>query len=225
MNAGGDFVPRKDADFTAFFENLERMVDANTHGPNPPWTHIPQEAASGFSEALGRWKDAYVPTLSPHIPEATHEKNRVRASSEKYFRHFVNQYIRYSDEVTDQERDQAGVPNPHRTRARVKRPEDSPAFTVEVAGPGMLRIRLHQEASARTAIPPGYGGAVIYRKILDKRPAGPEALTESGLATSSIHTLYFGESDWGKKVYISLCWQTKSGLLGPPSPIQESVIP
>ncbi|MDR0656050.1 MAG: hypothetical protein LBG22_07020, partial [Treponema sp.] len=169
--------------------------------------------------------NAYTPTLSPHSPQATQEKKRVRKISERYLRHFINQYIRYSDKVTDAERDQVGVPNENHDRSPVGKPETSPVFTVEIDGPGRLKIRLHPEETSRAAIPYGYGGAVIYWKISDAPINDPKLLPESELATASIHTLFFGEPDWGKKVYIALRWQTGSGKRGPPSPIQESIIP
>jgi hypothetical protein len=220
-----DFIPRKDADYTAYFENIERIVDMRTHGSNPQWTHIPQAKAEALTETLNGWKNAYRPTLSPHTPEATREKNRVRASSEKYLRHFINQYLRYADEVSDMDRDLCGVPNEDPIRTPVETPVTSPAFGVEIAGPGRLRIRIHPEDTTRAAIPYGYHGAVVYWKILDHRPQDADELTHSELATRSLHTLYFKESDWGKKVYIALRWENESGREGPPSPIQESVIP
>jgi hypothetical protein len=225
MSTKTDFIPQKDADFTVFFENLERMTVAKTHGQNPPWSHIPESAVDALTAQLNAWKDAYTPTLTPHTPETTREKNRVREISEKHIRHFVNQYIRYSDKVTNFERDQAGVPNEDDTKTPVPTPQDSPEFIVEIAGPGRLRIRLRQEEHSRAAIPPGYGGAVIYWDILDEPPGDPRALTKSELATTTIHTLYFEEPDWGKRVYISLRWQTRTGRRGPYSPIQGVVIP
>jgi hypothetical protein len=225
MSEKDDFIPRKDAEYNTFFINLEHAVDTNTHSPNPPWTHIPEAASQALTQTLNGWKNAYNPTLTPHTPETTHEKQRVRDSSEDYIRHFINQYIRYSDNVTDAQRDQVGVPNRKPGKSKIGEPKTSPVYTIEIAGPGRLDIRLHPEGTERMTIPYGYGGAVIYRKISDVPIEDPKLLTESELATGSIHTLYFDEPDWGKKVYISLRWQTKSGLRGPYSAIQESVIP
>jgi hypothetical protein len=230
MNKGEDFIPHKDAEYTVFFSNLERYVDTKTHGPDPRWIHIPQADLAGLTGTLNDWKNAYTPTLTPHTPETTHEKNRVRKSSEKYLRHFINQFLRYSDAVTDYDRDQMGIPNPDPVKTRVETPKSSPVFSIEIAGPGRLNIRLHPEETERMAIPYGYGGAVICWQISEEPINDPKRLTESELATTSIHTLYFGEPDWGKKVYICLRWQTKGGgrkgaRQGPPSPIQASVIP
>jgi hypothetical protein len=225
MSKGEDYIPRKDAEFTVFFTNLERVTDTKTHGPNPTWTHIPEEAVTALTGALNTWKSAYNATLTPHTPETTSEKNRIRKITVKHVRLFVRQYIRYSDKVTNFERDQVGVPNDDDTRTPVVTPPDSPVFSIEIAGPGWLKIRIHGEGHTRMAIPYGYGGAVIYWQILDQRPLNPNTLAESELATTSIHGLYFEEPDWGKKVYVSLRWQTKGGDRGPYSPMQECVIP
>jgi hypothetical protein len=222
---GKDYIPHKDGEFTTFFINLERIVDMRCTGSSPQWTHIPEEARTGLTAKLNGWKSAYNPTLSPHTPEVTHEKNRVRVVSEKFIRHFVNQFLRYSDQVSDFDLDLVGIPREDTIRTPVPVPPTAPLFSIEVAGAGRLRIRIRPEESARRAIPDRYNGAVIYWKIMDERPKDAEELTNSKLTTRSLHTLYFREPDWGKKVYIALRWENESGDEGPPSPIQESVIP
>jgi hypothetical protein len=104
-----DYIPPKDSDFDAFFKNIVDTVDEKTGGNRPEWDHIPQDALQEFHDAWTAWTAAYEKTKVPHSPVETAEKNRVRKSSGKVLRNFINRFLRFAP-VTPEERARMGIP-------------------------------------------------------------------------------------------------------------------
>jgi hypothetical protein len=105
-----DYIPAKDADFDAFFNNLCQYVGDRTGGNVPQWTHIPPEARTNLNDACTVWGEAYDKTKIPHTKAETDAKNAARAAAETLIRPFVNQYLRYPP-VTDSDRDAMMIHN------------------------------------------------------------------------------------------------------------------
>jgi len=101
-----DYIPRNDKEFEQFFRNITDYVLDN----NARWKHIPKDDVDILEDQFSRWNTAYEKTLVPHIPQLTAEKNRVRLSTERALRHFVNRFLRF-EPVTDLDRDKMRIPN------------------------------------------------------------------------------------------------------------------
>jgi len=101
-----DFIPRPDAAFETFFRNVTDFVLDN----NARWKHIPKDDVDILEDQFSQWNTAYSKTLVPHIPQLTAEKNRVRTTTERALRAFINRFLRWPP-VTDLDRDKMGIRN------------------------------------------------------------------------------------------------------------------
>jgi hypothetical protein len=224
MPNGKDFIPARDADFDVYFKNIKETVAAKTAGTKPEWTHIPPADKTALDAAYTNWSNAYIPTLKPHTPEQTREKNRVRKSSEKLLRKFINRFLRH-EPVTDKERDGLSIRNPKPGRTVIPVPATIPQFAIRVRNVRRLDVDFQDEGSATKARPYGYDGAIIYWDVLDAPPAQPEDLRQSHKATRTPYTLKFKETERAKKAYVALRWQNSKGEKGSWTTIQEAVVP
>ena len=116
-----DFIPRPDPAFDTFYQNLVDYVIDN----NSRWGHIPQDSVDQLEQEFTAWREAYEPTLSPHIPQLTLEKNRVRTEMERALRAFINRFLRWPP-VTDLDRDKMGIRNWDTTPTRQPVPATVP---------------------------------------------------------------------------------------------------
>jgi hypothetical protein len=230
-----DFIPGKDSAYTVFFENLERYVDMKTYGPNPAWTHIPEADRTALTDTLNGWKNAYTPTLPPHSPQTTREKNRVRKSSEKFLRIFINRFLRYPP-VTDADRDAMAIPN----RKPGSSPIPPPKVQVEadLTFPGIHVVELRKIRPV-TGVEPDpdprsdYGVRIYYSLTGDPTedyqfrltgaPKSGKKLPYSVFTRRRKRFDFDGES--GNTVYFCLRYENPSGEAGEFGPILSAVIP
>jgi hypothetical protein len=233
---GTNYIPGNDTDYTVFFSNLERYVDTQTHGSSPPWTHIPQADLDELTATLNTWKNAYNPILSPHSPEITREKNRVRKSSERYLRLFVNRFLRYVP-VTDADRDKMRIPN-RRLGSTPIPPPDLPVEcdVIPVAG-HLVDLKIHPlPVEYRETHQNSNHGVRIYWGVLGKAvaadkfrlsapPESGEDLPHSIFTRRKKYRFDFSEADRGKTVYFCLCYENSKGEAGPWGPVIPAIIP
>jgi hypothetical protein len=222
---GKDYVPGKDADFDPWFKNLVDFVDARCTGPNPDWTHIPNEARMELRNAYETWHAAYVKTLVPHTPVDTLAKNEARDAATAVLRPFVRIYL-HCKPVTDPQRLAMGVNNWDTERTSINEPPDYPDYEIRHnKNNRQLEIHFKPQGTESKAVPYGYQGAVISTAVLDHVPTSVKELTETVLATASPYVMEYEEADRGKTAYFSLQWQNEKGQKGPPSDILSAIIP
>jgi hypothetical protein len=220
-----DFIPASDANFNVFFKNIVDYVDERTGGNKPVWDFIPSESLDTFHEAWNAWDAAYQKTLVPHTPVDTKEKNRARKSSKKELRLFTNRFLRYPP-VTDEDRDNMGVPNRKDGRSPVPVPTTSPILLINTGTRRRVIINYRDEQSLRRGKPRGVHGIEVRWAVLDRPPQNEEELIHSAFDTRSPLVLEFREEDRGKRVYLAGRWEIeREGKKGPFSAIEEAVIP
>jgi hypothetical protein len=220
-----NYIPGPDGKFDEFLKVIVNYVDLKTGGNKPEWNHIPPDALEEFHGAWNDWSAAYEPTKVPHTPVQTAEKRRVRKRTEKTLRTFVNRFLRYPP-VTDEDRDNMGIPNKKGKGSRVQVPDTSPLLIVDTSTRRRIRIFYKDEKSLRRGKPKGVHGIEVRWEILDHPPESIKELTQSGFDTNPPLTLNFDEMDRGKHVYMSGSWEIeREGEKGPPGPIIEVVIP
>jgi hypothetical protein len=200
-------------------------VGERTGGHDPVWTFIPSDALSDFNGAWTDWDTAYQLTLAPHTPADTKEKNRVRKSSEKTLRVFINRFLRYPP-VTDEDRDNMGIPNHKSGRTPVPVPETSPLLLTDTGTRRRIIVHYRDEKSEHRGKPKDVHGIEVLWAILDHPPASEKELIHSSFDTRSPLTLDFDESDRGKHIYLCGRWEIeREGIKGPSSAIEEAIIP
>jgi hypothetical protein len=219
-----DNIPTKDSEFDDFYRNIVEVVDQKTGGNVPDWKHIPPDSLNEFHDAWNAWTAAYEKIKGPHTSTDTAEKNRIRDSSKKNLREFINRFLRYPP-VTAEDRANMGISEHDTTRTAIGVPQTRPEFSIVVKDIRRLALPFKDQGSASRARPYGLSGAVVRWAVLDKPPAGPGALTNSKLATRTPFILNFTEEERGKTVYIAMQWQNEKGDVGGFSEIQSAVIP
>jgi hypothetical protein len=235
---GKNYIPSRDADFDAFFLNLNTYVEAQTSGTPPPaWSHIPVEVISALLAAYAAWHMAYQKTLAPHTPVDTLAKNNARKAAEGVLRPFVSQYLHYPP-VTDEDRRAMAIPNHDTTPTPV--PPPSTQVEADILLPGIhlieLKIKPASELAGLSATVRSGHGVRIYYGILgdvaatDKfrltaPPASGDDLPHSVFTRKHKHQFDFPEEDRGKSVYFCLRYENSKGDAGPWGAVLQAIIP
>ena len=215
-----DFIPRPDPAFDTFFRNIVDYVIAN----NGRWGHIPQDNVDQLEQDFVGWREAYEQTLVPHIPQITHEKNRVRTEKERALRAFINRFLRW-EPVTDFDRDKMGIRNWDTTRTKQPTPSTVPEMEFVTSVIREITIRYRDFGSKHWAKPDHVHGIEIRWAILDARPERVDALVHIELDTANPLTLVFEEWERGKRIFVSARWFNNTTHTGPWSDIESAFIP
>ena len=215
-----DFIPRPDPAFDTFYRNIVDYVLDN----NGRWGHIPQDSVDQLEQEFTAWREAYDPTLSPHIPQLTLEKNRVRTAMERALRAFINRFLRWPP-VTDLDRDKMGIRNWDTTPTRQPVPATVPEMEFITSVIREITIRYRDFGSKHWAKPDHVHGIEIRWAILDSRPDSVDALVHIELDTASPFTLVFDEGERGKRIFVSARWFNNTTHTGPWSDIESAFIP
>jgi len=215
-----DYIPRNDKEFEQFYRNITDYVLDN----NARWKHIPKDDVDILEDQFSQWNTAFEKTVVPHIPQLTAEKNRVRLSTERALRHFVNRFLRF-EPVTDLDRDKMRIPNRDLIRTPHIDVTEVVEFELKLRNIREVLVNFWINGQTHKAKPAGYDGAVIVWDVLDTPPATVGDLTLHTLASRTPHALEFDETERGRTVYIALSWQNERANIGQWSEIQNAVIP
>jgi hypothetical protein len=233
-----DYVPGPDDDYDKFFKNVIQYCATKTGGATPAWTHIPQAAMTAIGNVYSAWYTAYAVTFKPHTPQETAEKNRQRDSSEKALRDFVKAYLRYHPAVTDEDRDNMGIPNDDTVRTPVPKPKAQPGADITYPGTHLIELVNIRRVGGEEDDPRSDFGTRIFWGILgepvewDKfRLAAPPLKGEDLPHSTFTHRkryLFDFSGDSGKTVYFSLHYENRVGGErgeGPFGPVYSAIIP
>ena len=215
-----DFIPRPDAAFDNFFRNIVEYVMERS----ALWGHIPLDDVNALKAQFFLWDSAYQPTLQPHIPQLTQEKNRVRTVTERALRAFINRFLRWPP-VTDLDRDKMGIRNWDTIRTEQPAPTTVPEMEFVTAVIREITIRYRDFGSKHWAKPDHVHGIEIRWAILDARPDTLDALVNFELDTANPLTLTFDESERGQRIFVSARWFNNTTHAGPWSDIESAFIP
>jgi hypothetical protein len=218
------YIPKNDAEFDVWFNNLVEYVFAKVMVASPAWTHIPKPEAENLAAAYTSWHTAYVAFQGPHTKVDTEAKNDAKKAAVKVIQLFVNRYLRYPP-VTNEDRTAMGIPNHDIHPTPVPRPDDIPEVEVLLPKPRMLRFRFRRVNMKRWGKPAGVHGMELLWIIADAPPKEVEELVHSSFATKSPLDLTFAESERGKRVCYAVRWETEAMKKGDYSEIMSAIIP
>jgi hypothetical protein len=204
------FIPRKSAAYEVFFSNLIQYVELQCAGDSPRWTHIPLAARTAIAGEYEAWYAAYAVTFAPCTPPQKAEKRRLQYLTDKALRVFINAYLRYHPDVTDEDRQNMGIHVPAGTRTPAKPPREGPSCAVVQRGPRLLGINYWFGTGRKGSKPPGVEGARIYYGVFDKAPEDM-IFPKSVWATRCPHTISFRETDRGRRAWFALKWEIRRG--------------
>jgi hypothetical protein len=225
MKKRQDYVPRRDADFDIWLLILVNYVNSKCLGTNPAWTHIPEAARLALGMQLAAWSAALATARTIPTPANTEEKNLVRMAVEKFFRNFVNQYLRYPP-VTDEDRSNMHIHNRDSHSTEISVPGTVP-FIISLVIISGHRIKIHfrDETEARSqAIPYGFSGCLLSFSWGDERISDVTQLRETRLMTRSPWILNLPTTAERSWLSVAARWQNKKGDLGPWGEIHCTVV-
>ncbi|MHC6202124.1 hypothetical protein ACYULU_02905 [Breznakiellaceae bacterium SP9] len=155
-------------------------------------------------------------------------KNTAHHETQIMFRDYVNEKIRFNRKIDDDGRAVLRVHVPDTIRTPIPKPQNHVAFSVKPINAREHRIDYRDAESGKKAVPYGYNGVVLYRKVLEADepvPIDPVTLPESKLLTSTPHIKEFLPSDQGKRAVYAAVWQNEKGERGPFSDVQVHIVP
>jgi hypothetical protein len=215
-----DFIPRPDAAFNTWADNLHLYVISNRSA----WGHISMEDMQKLASLHGEWETVYKQTLTPHIPQLTAEKNRVRTKLERALRAFINRYLRWPP-VTDYDRDKMGIRNWDTIRTPSPVPTTVPEIETNTSVIRELSLRLRDFGAANWGKPDHVHGMELAWGIMDARPGEISLLPHLETETANPIVLSFEEEERGLRVFFAARWINSTAKGGPWSDIESAVVP
>ncbi|MDR0756807.1 MAG: hypothetical protein LBF85_03065, partial [Tannerella sp.] len=188
---------------------------------------IPVEKVNPIQTLFNEFEKAQSAAENPNAGKADHLVRQEKASEvSKAVRNFVNAYLRYNENVTDEDRVNMGLHIPDLHPTPVPDPQTIPLVT-KIDSSIIMRLKLFYRDSVGTsrAKPYGMQGVEMCWAILDKPPVTTDELIHSAFSTRSPHTFIFEENQRGKTVWFRLRWENKRGVKGPWSELYSAIIP
>jgi len=219
-----NYIPRNDAEFDNWFHNIREYVAAKTGGEPPEWPDIPRPVITELNAAYDDWRAHYEPSLHPHTPAVTVEKNSARKRAEAVIRPFVQRFLHWPP-VTDGDRVNMAIPNRDSIRTSHIEVAEVVEFELKLRNIREILVEFWIKGASHKAKPANYDGAALAWDVSDAPPQRPEDLTHHAMASRTPHAIEFDETQRGKTVYIAAAWQNERGNLGAWSEMQSAVIP
>ncbi|MDR2193165.1 MAG: hypothetical protein LBP19_01645 [Treponema sp.] len=202
-----DYIPRKDADFDNWANQLIGYSAAHADA----WG-IPAAEITGLQSQYATWHSLYEAAVKPtHNAVDTLRKNENREVFEKNLRDFVNQRLRYNPAVTDADKEAMGLVIPKPSHTPVPPPHTQPELTVELRPPLVAVVHFRDKGSAHRGKPDHVHGIEIRWGIQDTPPLDGEQLPHSAFDTSDPKEFTFSGVDRGKTVYFCGRWENNKG--------------
>ena len=221
--SNSDFLPAKDQAFLVWALNFTTAL-------------VSMLVRLGFPEAVFQELMTLRNTFSEKLTTAeapatrtkaaVQAKNNARKAFEKRLRQVIKEYLTYNHALTDEDRDDLGLPVYKTTRTKAPVATTYPDFDIDSGTIRRLIIHFFDQGSMKSkAKPAGQHGSEIRWAILDTPPVDVADLIHSSFDTRTPFTLEFEGHERGKTVYFCLCWENTRGEKGPWSEIQSAIIP
>jgi hypothetical protein len=217
-----DYIPESDGKFLVWDKKLFAEVELNAAewNLNPEsWAHINPPLIMKYEIALGKAQN------QNRGKADVFAKNEARNILKKETRQYVNEFLKYNSQISNDERKRIGLPVYDRKLTPVGTPETLPAVMVKYLAPGVLEFNVTDSKSGRKAKPAGIHGFELKWAILDAAPKKWEQLAYSSFATHTPLRLSFDGEERGKMLYFALRWENTRGVKGPWTEIRNTIIP
>lgn len=217
MPALPPYIPTQQAKFTAWLANFSTLITA------APATYglLSSDAAiiSGYNTS---WVAAYGPVTSPNTKTAASvaAKNVAFATYLPLIRAYA-QSVANNVGVSSAAKIALGLNPKTSTPSPVTAPSSNPVLVVQSASSGSIILR-YRDSAASVAVKAKPYGAIqcrIVGAVLSTPPANASVLPQIAIATKSPFVLNTVGLGAGSQLYLASYWQTRKGLLSPPSPV------
>ena len=155
-------------------------------------------------------------------------KNTAHDETQTAFKEYVNEKIRYNHKIDADGHAILRVHVQDTKKTPIPKPKNHVAFSVKPINAREHRIDYWDQESGKKAIPYGYNGVVLYKKVLEAEeavPIDPATLPQSKLLTTTPHVEEFVPSNQRKRVAYAATWQNEKGEEGHFSDVQVHIVP
>jgi hypothetical protein len=223
MPAVAPYIPNKDADYNSWLINFATLIEAS------PMTYGLQASdATTISTAEAAWVAAYALVTSSATKTAAtvQAKNTERVSSLNVVRPYA-QTISLNPGVSSSNKIALGLNPRTSTPAPIAAPVTYPNITIVSANSLSHIISFRDSASSPSVKAKPYGVLQMYLYGTASATAitDPSVLGFLGGKTKSPFTQTWPSGARGETAYYAARWVTRTGKLGPWSPIVSFIVP
>jgi hypothetical protein len=217
-----DYLPTKEAKFYVWVATFFGYLIANLQRFG-----IAESVIAPLVSLRDDFEAKYTVALSPSTRTKANVLAKINAikALKTALRTFVKEYLTWNHLVTDEDRDNLGLPVYKKTRTLLPVPTSYPSFKIDSSMIRVLGIYFRDAESEGRAKPFGVHGAEIKWGISDVAVVNPDDLLHSAIDTRSPFKLEFRGDERGKTVWFCLRWENMKGDKGPWSEIVSAIIP
>ncbi|MDR0738468.1 MAG: hypothetical protein LBF39_05280, partial [Prevotellaceae bacterium] len=202
------FFPTKDDLFLqwviSFLENLLQIM-TRVNFPQDEYQRLLQ-LRDAYSTALAAAKNPATRTKA-----AVQLKNDTKKELENTLRQDIKEFLMFNRNVTDEDRDNLGLPIHDPKPTPVPVPPKEPELTFATPSPAVVEIHIRDKDEVGKAKPYGVHGAEVKWLLAESPDAPPpvdwDELLHSSFATRSPLRLTFNGHDRGKRLYFAARWE------------------
>jgi hypothetical protein len=222
MSSGVDYIPRADGKLSTWAQFLFETLDAKYKA----WGIDPLSFGLIYPTLIQAFADALAKLDDPnHGPADTAAKNAARKELVDAIRPYVKEYLEYNHMISDADRTSIGLPVHDTDPTRVPVPDSWALPTVNLEGPGVIKIFVTDSKSGKRAKPEGVHGYEIGYTVSAEHVANWDELLHSGFSTGNAIEFSFESEKRGLIFSFATRYENSRGEKGPWSEIIHVIIP
>lgn len=218
----GSYLPNKEDQFAAFVHNFVNQLTQH-----PDRYHIGTERVDRVTSLMNLWDTTVTDAVAARdaARAATLRKDQSRYSLEEVVRE-LSRIIQADPDVTDEDRELAGLPVRKTTRTPVPPPKTVPTGTV-IGTERLQQTLTYSDASTptRRARPDGVTGCEVWVAVAEVAPTNPADYRFVVLSTRTPEVVTFAPEEGGRTAHYLLRWVNGKGQQGPLSAPISATIP
>lgn len=216
-----DFFPRRESELLEWLENFSTVLLANASA----WD-IPLADATNLTMDIKDCVTVYKLAKGENGTKALiFEKNERLKVVKAATRKIKNKYIDHNDVVTNVMRERLGLPIRKRSRSLKPVPIDIPILEVIPINNRQHLLKALNPSDGKKRKPEKTEKVRYVSEIRDIAPTNAGELRHSVSRRKTTTLFIYNESDRGKRVFYSACYENSKGDLGPWGDIIEAIIP
>ncbi|MDT5121231.1 MAG: hypothetical protein QOC96_713 [Acidobacteriota bacterium] len=208
-----DYIPRPDAEFNTWQDNLVSKLNAN-----PADFNLTAADIAPLTTAQSAWTSAYSGHVAAQAAADAAQKTKqsARGDFESVLRSLVRR-IQGDNATTDTHRAQLNISLRETPRISTTGvPDTRPVARIDNSQRQQQTVHFSDEATPNSRAKPADAmGVELWVKIGDPAPTDPSELKFLGLDTQSPYVAHFNGADAGKTAHYMLRWVNSKGEAGP----------
>lgn len=222
MSQAAPYIPPKDADWSNWLNNFATLIAAS-----PSTYGLMAGDSATITAQKTAWNAAYALVTSPSTktPATVQAKNTEKTIALAIIRPYAVT-ISINAGVSSANKIAIGVNPRTSTKTPVTTPTTNPVLTIDSTSTAGSIVRYRDTTASPSVKSKPYGviALLLFAKSSATPITDPETLTFIDLYTKSPLQVSLGSGEAGNTVYWAARWVTRTGLLGPWSPIISYVV-